>query len=211
MKDFRKKPVVIQAIQLSKDNVSEVLKWLGVNPYHFIVPTETEANPNKVEVTEEGVLIPTLEGKMLASWTDYIIKGVNGEFYPCKPDIFRKTYDEVVDRGVEYFDFGTAIYHLKAGELVSRKGWNGKNMFLFIRPEDILETGFIPKVKSLPDSVKEWIDKYIDDKINPGEEGLTPVKFTRYICMKAADNSIVNGWLASQTDMLAEDWYLVKP
>ena len=42
-----------------------------------------------------GILIPTLEGEMFASFGDYIIKGVNGEFYPCKPDIFAKTYDLV--------------------------------------------------------------------------------------------------------------------
>jgi len=42
-----------------------------------------------------GIIIPTLEGDMIASTGDYIIKGVNGEFYPCKPDIFKKTYEEV--------------------------------------------------------------------------------------------------------------------
>lgn len=107
-------------------------------------------------------------------------------------------------------DFGGAIKALKAGRLVSRTGWNGKGMFLFIRPADVLTTGFIPNVKSLPDSVKKWIDKNLDDKWNQGESGLTPVKFGEYICMKAADNSIVNGWLASQTDMLSEDWQVLE-
>lgn len=108
-------------------------------------------------------------------------------------------------------DFGWAITALKAGKLVTRAGWNGKGMFLFIRPSDELTTGFIPKVKSLPQSVKDYIDQYVDDKSNQGEQGLTPVKFTAYICMKAADGSIVNGWLASQTDMLSEDWQLFEP
>lgn len=103
-------------------------------------------------------------------------------------------------------NFGQAIELVKRGNLVSRKGWNGKGMFIFMRPEDTLTTGFIPKVKSLPEQVKIWIDKNMDDKVNPGEQGLNPVKFTAYLCMKAADNTIVNGWLASQTDMLAEDW-----
>jgi len=103
-------------------------------------------------------------------------------------------------------DFGKAIAAVKEGKLVAREGWNGKGMFIFMRPEDTLTTGVIANVKSLPQSVKNWIDRHVDDKENAGETGLTPVKFTAYLCMKAADNTIVNGWLASQTDMLATDW-----
>src|SRR5690606_32293917 len=74
-------------------------------------------------------------------------------------------------------DFGWAITALKNGKLVTREGWNGKGMFLFIRPADEIVTDFIPKIKSLPDSVKCWIENNLDDKDNPGESGLTPVKF----------------------------------
>ena len=106
-------------------------------------------------------------------------------------------------------NFGQALEALKKGKLVARKGWNGKSMFLFIRPADKLTTSFIPNVKSLPQSVKNWIDENIDDKVNTGEPGLQEVHFGSYICMKAADNSIVNGWLASQTDLLSEDWEIL--
>ena len=100
--------------------------------------------------------------------------------------------------------FGQAIGSLKHGFLVRRKGWNGKGMFLFLRPFDSLKDGFIiDTVKSLPWSFKEWV------KAHPSAEGER--LFTAYICMKAADGSIVNGWLASQTDMLSEDWVLVDP
>ena len=100
--------------------------------------------------------------------------------------------------------FGQAIGSLKHGFLVRRKGWNGKGMFLFMRPLDSLNDGFIiDTVKSLPWSFKEWV------KAHPNAEGER--FFTQYICMKAADGSIVNGWLASQTDMLSEDWVLVDP
>ena len=105
--------------------------------------------------------------------------------------------------------FGEAIEAVKQGKLIARNGWNGKSMFVFQRPEDTIETSMIPKIKSLPQSVKDWIDKNVDDKSNRGETGLTPVKFTAYLCMKAADNTVVNGWLASQTDMLAEDWTIL--
>lgn len=97
--------------------------------------------------------------------------------------------------------FGNAIAIAKNGGLVSRSGWNGKGMFIFQRPEDVLSSDFLPNVKSLPQSVKD----YFKSNNNAGVEAFG-IKFTAYLCMKAADGTIVNGWLASQTDMLAEDW-----
>lgn len=102
-------------------------------------------------------------------------------------------------------NFGEAIEAAKNGNLVSRSGWNGKGMFVFLRPEDSLTTDMIVnKVKSLPDAFKKWVaDNY-------GDSELDKIKFTAYLCMKAADGTVVNGWLASQTDMLAEDWIIVE-
>lgn len=108
--------------------------------------------------------------------------------------------------------FGRALDALKQGKRVARQGWNGKGMFIFMRPADELNIEFvIDKVKSLPQSVKDY---YLQDITNergervPADENDT-IKFTAYICMKAADGSIVNGWLASQTDMLSEDWVIL--
>jgi hypothetical protein len=99
---------------------------------------------------------------------------------------------------VENQNFGQAIEALKYGKRVARKGWNGKGMFIFGRPADELEVGFIiDKVKSLPQSVKDFF------------KALSKVKFGSYLCMYAADGSIVNGWLASQTDMLSNDWCIL--
>ena len=56
-----------------------------------------EFTEGKVQNHELVLIIPTLEGDMYASLNDYIIKGVNGEFYPCKPDIFAKAYEEVTE------------------------------------------------------------------------------------------------------------------
>lgn len=95
--------------------------------------------------------------------------------------------------------FEDALNLVKQGKLVCRAGWNGKGMFIFMRPSDNLPLHFIDKVKSLPDSFKEWVNKSVDSR-----DGF--LTFTSYLCMKAADNTIVNGWLASQTDMLANDW-----
>ena len=110
---------------------------------------------------------------------------------------------------LENLSFGAALEVAKAGGRIARQGWNGKGMFVFMRPADELNVEFVvDKVKSLPKSVKDY---YLQDIINekgeriPVEETDT-VKFTAYLCMKAADGTIVNGWLASQTDMLSNDW-----
>ena len=85
---FRKKPVEIEAMQLHLIEQQDVGAWLqreGVGYLHAV-------NEDDLWV---GFSIPTLEGNMLASWGDWIIKGVQGEFYPCKPDIFEATYEPV--------------------------------------------------------------------------------------------------------------------
>lgn len=107
-------------------------------------------------------------------------------------------------------NFGEALLAMQKGQMVARSGWNGKGMFIFMRPADELQVGFIiDNVKSLPQSVKDFFAKMVDSAAN--EETAQnmrtkKVKFGAYICMYAADGSIVNGWLANQTDMLATDW-----
>lgn len=120
---------------------------------------------------------------------------------------------EEANRETDGMTFGMALEVLKKGLLVSRKGWNGKGMFLFMRPADELHIEFVVhKVKTLPQSVRDYYRK--DTQVNEGCEQpydeSDVVKFTAYICMKAADGSIVNGWLASQTDMLSEDWVIFE-
>lgn len=85
---FKKRPVVIEAIQYQPhENCGEIARFIG--------------SPDEVSecVDEDELLfiIPTLEGNMEASPGDWIIKGIAGEFYPCKSDIFEQTYEEVSD------------------------------------------------------------------------------------------------------------------
>jgi hypothetical protein len=84
---FRKKPVVIEAMQLTLDHQNQIAieMWLGE---WFNTWLPSQGWPLEIR---------TLEGIMKASTGDWIIKGVNGEFYPCKPDIFDKTYEAVDD------------------------------------------------------------------------------------------------------------------
>lgn len=101
-------------------------------------------------------------------------------------------------------NFGQAIEAVKNGKLAARKGWNGKGMFIFMRPEcELTAETVVNKVQSLPAALKEWVAK------NYGDSSEDVIKFTPYLCMKAADNTIVNGWMASQTDMLSEDWEIL--
>jgi len=81
---YRKKPVVIEAIRYVVDNVEELEKFVGKSlEVKWLSPTM----PN--------LIIQTLEGDMIANKGDWIIKGIKGEFYPCKPDIFKRTYEKV--------------------------------------------------------------------------------------------------------------------
>lgn len=96
---YRKKPVVIQAFQMTKErrqDNSEWPEWLNEawNKDHGeIGALYPEGYPNSDG--SDRLRIQTLEGNQLVSWGDYIIRGVHGEIYPCKPDIFEKTYEEV--------------------------------------------------------------------------------------------------------------------
>ena len=81
IKKYRKRPVVIDAVKLTKENLPVISNFLK----------------DKFHIDDNGdLIIITLEGDMKASKGDYIIKGVKGEFYPCKPDIFEQSYEEVV-------------------------------------------------------------------------------------------------------------------
>lgn len=86
---YRKKPVVIEAVQFSRKNVEKIINFTEGKAYGFY----TEKCPGGKTYCQ----IETLEGEMTATEGDYIIRGVSGEFYPCKPDIFEKTYELVED------------------------------------------------------------------------------------------------------------------
>jgi hypothetical protein len=82
MAKYRKRPVVVEAHQLNVVNMEYLEEWCHGSIKGISLPK-----------AERCIDIQTLEGEMRAEIDDYIIKGVNGEFYPCKPDIFEKTYD----------------------------------------------------------------------------------------------------------------------
>ena len=88
MPRFRKKPVTVEAVQWTGDNVNELWDVFGAENIYG----PTEKNP-------DWLIITTLEGDMRANVGDWIIRGVMGELYPCKPDVFAETYEPVEARG----------------------------------------------------------------------------------------------------------------
>ncbi len=87
MPKFRKKPVVIEAVQFTGGNGYEIMRWA-----HEGLPDIAQAIVFR-GVAPDTIQIRTLEGMHLAAPGDWIIRGVKGEFYPCKPDIFAATYE----------------------------------------------------------------------------------------------------------------------
>ena len=97
IKKYGKKPVTIEAIRLlnNDDSIETCIEWV------FKIGMETSLIGKEATIEDiknkGGFYIPTLEGSMKAEFGDYIIKGINGEFHLCKPDIFTKTYEEVTE------------------------------------------------------------------------------------------------------------------
>ena len=94
---YRKRPVVVEAIKWNGNNELELKEFVGKDLSLDLIRAP--------QITEQGTIpkwvilkIRTLEGVMNVSLGDYVIKGVNGEFYPCKPDIFEKTYEKVEEK-----------------------------------------------------------------------------------------------------------------
>lgn len=123
----------------------------------------------------------------------YVIFYRGGEYVSWCP---KKEFEDV-SRPCDGMTFGMAIEAMKRGAKVARKGWNGKDMWLCVPlcdgPTEIPSTGVWGKPNA------EYAEQ------NGGM-----VKIMPYVTMKTADGSIVMGWLASQTDMLAEDWAVVE-
>ena len=255
---YRKKPVVIEAITFDEfveygrqhtDNIVDGKPW-SFEYNGWAVTHETDT----------CYLIPTLEGTHNFTPEDMLITGVKGEIYPCKKDIFEKTYEAEIDKngmtfdmalermkqgtkvklpswggywywdpeketiimhtkegkeldiretdrveytlinilsdewqiaddqncpelgGVATFNFGEAVKYLKRGMKVARKGWNGKNQYI----ELASNISYVNPRKDIVNAEHEAI-------------GNRAIAFV-------GTSGVQLGWLASQADMLAEDW-----
>lgn len=196
MKKYRKKQIVIEALLLTAYNFDKVCDFMGGTPIPKHNPNfgvDEHGNTNEPYL---GVYIDTLEGRMLANYGDYIIKGVNGEFYPCKSDIFEKTYDEADSSSL--MGFGDAIEVLKQGGAIRRQGWNGKGLFVVKQIPAHITEEIIPKMQSLPQSAKDIIMSR-ENKV---------IDYTSQMLIINPDGR-ADSWVPSVSDVFAEDWEVV--
>ena len=115
---YQKKAVVIDAIQVKANNFDRICDFMGCTPEQVLNPMSDIDEFGDSRDPYLGVIIETLEGKMQANIGDMIIKGVKGEFYPCKPDIFKATYDKAP---ADYKD-RMALEHYELNERVNKLG-----------------------------------------------------------------------------------------
>lgn len=176
MPKYKNKHVVIDAVQ-----------WTGsAKSLEEITSTFPEMKWEPGQMVTKSFYVKTLEGLHIALNGDYIIKGVNGEFYPCQPDIFEKIYEPYSEETTG-LAFGEALEAMKAGKRVSRAGWNGKGMFAFYTPEE----------RIIPCPYEQAKD--IFTRTTTVRAGLM---------LKTAQDDLAR-WAPSCSDCLAEDWEIL--
>lgn len=191
-----KKPVTIEAVKWNGENATEIKEFCGESAKLDLYHSLDDDNEHL------DLHIHTLEGDHHASVGDYIIKGVNGEFYPCKPDIFEKTYDvydprqcnaiNAVDDSKEFIhSFSWALEAMKAGKKIHRSGWNGNGMFA------VLQKGYPQGIPCNKQTAEAWGLKEGD----------------LFCCEPYMQIKMVNGshsmWVPSVNDCLSNDWAIV--
>lgn len=162
----------------------------------YVLPWAVEAFQKDIIYFKDGEMyIRTLEGDHHVSVGDYVIKGVNGELYPCKPEIFEKTYN-LYDERMDFefcHSFSWALEKIKQGCRIHRRGWNGKGMFA------VLQKGYPQGIPCNKQTAEAW--------------GLKEGDFFR--CEPYMQLKMVNGshsmWVPSINDCLCEDWAIVQP
>lgn len=165
----------------------ELAKYIGTKLIKAKPMTRGEYNayrgwkiPENENPEDDGYMVVYIDSDDYVSWSP--------------KDVFDRAYRSC-DGGMT---FGGAIELLKMGFKVARKGWNGKGMFIY------MQDGSYPYFHQL----KEDVQRKLVDTNCVNKSGA--VTICPHIDMKAADGSLVIGWLASQTDMLADDWIVVK-
>lgn len=186
-----KKPVTIECFKYDGD-----LK--NSNGEYYVPEWAVEAEKNgTIFFKDQGEMyIKTLEGDKHASVDDYIIRDVNGELYPCKPDIFDKTYEFVEAHEAEPTDFvhsfSWALDRLKEGKRIHRSGWNGKGMFA------VLQKGYPQGIPCNKQTAEAW-------GLNEGD---------LFCCEPYMQLKMVNGshsmWVPSVNDCLSNDWAITE-
>lgn len=104
----------------------------------------------------------------------------------------------------EQVNFGTAMEAVKEGKRISRLGWNGKNMFIFMQVPSTIDKEIVPKMQSLPQTVKDEFQRRFD---SPTEQ-INAIYYSNQLAIVNSSN-LINGWTPSVSDALAEDWIVL--
>lgn len=168
-----------------------------VDAHRFTKVDTPDANGHrKANLTDgtEVILTAAMTVRHVPVPGDYLVKQDDGYLYVNPKEVFERKYSTKNFEGGDGFDFGMALNALKEGKRVCRQGWNGKGMWLSLSPG----SKDLPAEKFWSPHNREFAEK------NGGKADVLAS-----ITMKTADGKILMGWLASQTDMLAEDWMLI--
>ena len=186
MSTYIKRPIPIEAVQINGTDSEDQKTWPA---WVFRAWQSEKGNVGAMWLrADKNLMVGTLEGHLCITPGDYLIQGIRGELYPCKESIFKEAYwseDEYL-RGKEVntvgLDFGGALALMEQGAKVSRKGWNGRGIFIKIQ---------------FPDENSKMTGQYIY------------IDTTGLLTDNPDAPKVRIPWLASQTDMQAKDWTLV--
>jgi hypothetical protein len=175
MPNFVSRPATIEAVRWDGSNAAEVVSELTGN-----------GNDASLFKVSGGVLyISTPSGVHGAQPGDWIATAGPGDYFPIKPDVFARRWEEATGDGLS---FSMALALVKAGKRVARAGWNGKGMFLFLVPGSNFLVNREPLLSILGEGAE--------------------VTYRPHIDMLDAEGRVVP-WLASQTDLMAVDWFVL--
>ncbi len=146
--------------------------------------------------TINGIAIHCKEGNVLYDCTERLL--YTAENIISDEWVIADETNTPILGGEATFNFGEAIKCLKRGFKVARKGWNGRGMYLWLKPEAVVKREWCRDERMI-----ECIDA------NGGEEILALGTISMYTHDSTGRKAILTGWLASQSDMLCEDWYIV--
>lgn len=176
---FKQKETLVEAFKYDGDFIDReghyyVPKWAvdALNDYVLIFENDGD------------LLLVTLAGKVLVNPGDYIVKNPSGELVVVTEPNFSRSY-HLASNGLT---FGEALEALKEGKSVSRRGWNGKDQFVYLITGSDLQRGL---------------------KYGYGEYEREPTLVST-LAIKTSSNQIQVGWLATQSDMLSNDWQIVE-
>ena len=118
-----------------------------------------------------------------------------------------KEANETVGTGTPTFNFGEAMTHLKQGKMLQRIGWNGKGLFIFRQVPSQVSIEIVPKMTSLPDTVKAEFVKRSNAANSVETEAFSSIRYSNQIVIVKPNNEI-NNWAPSVSDSMSDDWCL---